>query len=101
MLQCFFEKTEEDKTSYFEDKKIWKEEECQKHFGKYPVIFLTFKDCKEKNLSILQLHDISEILEVPLTHLIEEREEHQFKTKAIKILENAIKELKEKINYIK
>jgi len=50
MLQCFFEKTEEDKTSYFEDKKIWKEEECQKHFGKYPVIFLTFKDCKEKNI---------------------------------------------------
>jgi len=47
----------------------------------------------KKNLSILQLQDISEILEIPLTHLIEEREDHQFKTKAIKILENAIKEL--------
>jgi len=50
MLQCFFEKTEEDKTFYFQDKKVWQNKECRKHFSKYPVIFLTFKDCKEKTV---------------------------------------------------
>jgi len=47
MLKTFFEKTPEDKTSYFQDKKVWQDEDCRKHFSKYPVIFLTFKDCKE------------------------------------------------------
>ena len=47
MLRVFFEKTAEDTSIYFIDKKIW---ECGdnyvKHQGKYPVIFLTFKDVK-------------------------------------------------------
>ena len=47
MLRTFFEKTEEDTSIYFKDKKIWaygeKYQECQ---GKYPVIFLSFKDVK-------------------------------------------------------
>ncbi len=47
MLRVFFEKTEEDTSCYFKDKKIWK---CGKAYtsyqGKYPVIFLTFKDIK-------------------------------------------------------
>lgn len=47
MLRTYFEKTEEDTSIYFKDKKIW---ECgeiyRKHQGKYPVIFLTFKDVK-------------------------------------------------------
>ncbi len=47
MLRVFFEKTEEDTSCYFKDKKIWK---CGKTYtsyqGQYPVIFLTFKDIK-------------------------------------------------------
>lgn len=47
MLRTFFEKTAEDTSVYFKDKKIWK---CGKNYrdyqGKYPVIFITFKDVK-------------------------------------------------------
>ncbi len=47
MLRVFFERTEEDTSVYFKDKQIWK---CgdfyTRHQGKYPVIFLTFKDVK-------------------------------------------------------
>ena len=47
MLRVFFEKTDEDTSVYFKDKKIWK---CGKTYtsyqGQYPVIFLTFKDVK-------------------------------------------------------
>lgn len=47
MLRVFFEMSEEDTSKYFTDKEIWKcgEEYCI-HQGKYPVIFLTFKDVK-------------------------------------------------------
>ena len=47
MLKTFFEKTEEDTSRYFADRKIW---ECGEKYramqGKYPVIMLTFKDVK-------------------------------------------------------
>lgn len=47
MLRTFFEKTAEDTSVYFKDKKIWK---CGKNYrdyqGKYSVIFITFKDVK-------------------------------------------------------
>lgn len=47
MLRTFFEKTGEDTSHYFRDKKIWS---CGKKYrdyqGKYPVIFVTFKDIK-------------------------------------------------------
>lgn len=47
MLRVFFEKTEEDTSVYFKDKMIW---QCSKTYtsyqGKYPVIFLSFKDVK-------------------------------------------------------
>lgn len=47
MLRVFFEKTNEDTSVYFKDKQIW---QCgdyyTKHQGRYPVIFLTFKDVK-------------------------------------------------------
>lgn len=47
MLRTFFEKTEEDTSVYFKDKKIWKcGEKYRAYQGKYPVIFLTFKDTK-------------------------------------------------------
>lgn len=47
MFRTFFEKTDEDTSVYFKDKKIW---QCGKKYrdyqGKYPVIFITFKDIK-------------------------------------------------------
>lgn len=47
MLRTFFEKTEKDASIYFKDKKIWKcGKKYQDYCGKYPVIFLTFKDVK-------------------------------------------------------
>ena len=47
MLRVFFETASEDTSIYFKDKKIWQcGEAYTKHQGKYPVIFLTFKDVK-------------------------------------------------------
>ena len=50
MIKTFFEKTEEDTSRYFTDKKIW---QCggkyQSMQGIYPVIMLTFKDVKYDN----------------------------------------------------
>lgn len=50
MLRVFFEKSEEDTSVYFRDKKIWAcGERYRKYQGKYPVIFITFKDVKCEN----------------------------------------------------
>ena len=63
MLRVYFEKVDDDTSKYFKDKNIWKCGECYRtHQGKYPVIFLTFKDVKfdswqatvEKIKSLLQ-----------------------------------------------
>ena len=47
MLRVFFEKSDEDTSIYFKDKKIWA---CGNHYrsyqGKYPVMYVTFKDVK-------------------------------------------------------
>lgn len=48
MLRTFFEKTDEDTSIYFKDKKIWQcGQKYRDYQGKYPVIFLTFKDVKK------------------------------------------------------
>ena len=47
MLRVFFEISEEDTSIYFKDKQIWScGDSYTRHQGKYPVIFLTFKDVK-------------------------------------------------------
>ncbi len=47
MLRVFFEISDDDTGRYFSDKLIWKcGQEYRDHQGKYPVIFLTFKDVK-------------------------------------------------------
>ena len=47
MLRVFFEKSKEDTSIYFKDKNIWScGKEYQKYQGKYPVIYVTFKDVK-------------------------------------------------------
>lgn len=47
MLRVFFEVSSEDTSVYFRDKKIWRYgDKYRQHQGKYPVIFVTFKDIK-------------------------------------------------------
>ena len=48
MFRTFFEKTGEDTTVYFKDKKIWNcGQKYREYQGKYPVIFVSFKDVKQ------------------------------------------------------
>lgn len=45
MVKTFFENTEEDTSVYFREKMIWAQDEGYKQYqGKYPVIYLSFKD---------------------------------------------------------
>ena len=47
MLKTFFEISDEDTSVYFRDKKIWAAgERYRKYQGRYPVIFVSFKDVK-------------------------------------------------------
>lgn len=62
MLRTFFEKTDEDTSVYFADRLIWKQgKKYRDHQGKYPVIFITFKDVK-KNCWALTLDTLAEIV---------------------------------------
>lgn len=47
MLRVYFERREEDTSVYFRDKKIWQcGPEYQAYQGRFPVIYVTFKDVK-------------------------------------------------------
>ena len=46
MIRYFYEKTEESNAHLFEHTAIWAREECGALQGKYPVIFISLKDCK-------------------------------------------------------
>lgn len=62
MLRVFFEKTDEDTSVYFRDKKIWGcGKDYRRHQGQYPVIFLTFKDVKYETWE-LALNSIAQLL---------------------------------------
>ena len=74
MLRVFFEKTEEDTSCWFKDKKIWScGKAYRKHQGRYPVIFLTFKDVKYSTWENA-LSDISEIIRMEYSRHAELRE---------------------------
>lgn len=50
MIRTFFEKTDEDTSKYFINKKIWAQGENYRSFqGKYPVIFISLKDVKHNS----------------------------------------------------
>ena len=49
MLQTFFEKTEKSNAHLFKGTKVWQRPEHRAEQGKYPVIFITFKDAKSTN----------------------------------------------------
>lgn len=47
MLRTYFERSDKDTSVYFRDKKIWScGQKYRDYQGRYPVIFLTFKDVK-------------------------------------------------------
>ncbi|MFI3214070.1 MAG: AAA family ATPase [Eubacteriales bacterium] len=53
MLQCFFEKTEKDRSHLFHGLKIEEAgNEYREHMGKYPVIMLSFKEAKQDDFSV-------------------------------------------------
>lgn len=62
MLRVFFEKSDRDTSVYFQDKAIWS---CGEHYrtfqGRYPVIYLSFKDVKYSSWEDAR-KDISECL---------------------------------------
>lgn len=47
MLRYFYEKNETSNAYLFEDTAIWKRKEYQELQGTFPVIFVSFKDCKK------------------------------------------------------
>jgi hypothetical protein len=50
MLRYFFEKREESLAHLFKGLAIERDTDAMQHQGQYPVIFLSFKDCKEKTV---------------------------------------------------
>ena len=48
MLQTFFEKADESNAHLFEGTKVWQDPKHRAEQGKYPVIFITFKDAKSE-----------------------------------------------------
>lgn len=85
MLRVFFEISNEETSKYFTDKAIWKcGEKYRAYQGKFPVIFLTFKDVKFntwndtinkiKNLLQAEYGRHQELLESP--HLAEYEKEY-------------------------
>ncbi|MBM4319676.1 MAG: hypothetical protein FJ125_06885 [Deltaproteobacteria bacterium] len=46
MLRYFLEKSEEDRSPLFSDLAVWRSDAARRHFARYPVIFLSFKDIK-------------------------------------------------------
>lgn len=54
MLQSFFEKSSKDKSIYFQDKKIWNNQDIVKqHFQKYPLIHISLKNVIGEEFSSL------------------------------------------------
>lgn len=52
MIRTFFEKSDTDTSIYFKERKIWQcGKKYQDHQGKYPVIYVTFKDVKYESWS--------------------------------------------------
>ena len=55
MLQTFFEKTEKSNAHLFNGTKVWQRPEHRAEQGKYPVIFITFKDAKREDWHLTRM----------------------------------------------
>jgi hypothetical protein len=77
MLRYFFERGE-DQSALFSDLAVWKDTNARKHFNRYPVIYLTFKDVKQhhwpetkqalQEIIAEELRRLSPIWDVPAVH---------------------------------
>ena len=64
MLRTFFENTDDDASCYFRDKAIWKAgKQYREYLGKYPVIYISFKDVKDNNWEET-FEDISKLIQM-------------------------------------
>ena len=55
MLKTFFEKTKESNAHLFEGTKVWQNPEHRAEQGRYPVIFITFKDAKREDWRLTRM----------------------------------------------
>ena len=55
MLQTFFEKADESNAHLFEGTKVWQDPKHRAEQGKYPVIFITFKDVKREDWRLTRM----------------------------------------------
>ena len=63
MLRYFFDIQQPENQKLFTDLKIWQcEDEIKAHQGKYPVIYMSFKDAKANNWEATLKHLINEII---------------------------------------
>ena len=70
MVRTFFERTEEDTSGYFLNREIWSAgKEYRDYQGKYPVIFISFKDAHQKSWSDLYQDLSYSIKEAYLAHI--------------------------------
>ena len=70
MVRTFFEQTEEDTSVYFSDKKIWSVgNEYQSYQGKYPIIYISFKDAHQKSWEEMYQNLFFSIRETFLAHI--------------------------------
>jgi hypothetical protein len=68
MLRYFFEKREESLAHLFQGLKISQEPSIMQHQGQYPVIFLTFKNCKASSMEQCLSQIRSLLIELYLEH---------------------------------
>ena len=96
MLQYFFNKNEPENQKLFTNLKIWQtKDDIKRHCGKYPVIYLTFKDAKAETWDKALNHIKLEIVRAYKQHyyLLENDILYDFeKKKFIKILEETANE---------
>lgn len=77
MLRVFFEISKEDTSVYFKDKAIWScGNRYREHQGKYPVIFLSFKDVKY-NTWEATFNKITELLQEEFGRHCELKDSHK------------------------
>lgn len=70
MVRTYFEKTEKDTSEYFRDRAIWSAgKKYQSYQGKYPVIFLSFKDAHQTDWESMYKSLCFSLREVYLAHI--------------------------------
>jgi hypothetical protein len=105
MLHYFFEKTEQSKLHLFTGLAIAQNQQAMAHQGKYPVIFMSFKDAKQDTWEQCYEHIVSLISRECKRHaylldddLLSQKEKHDFqavidKNAHIVLYHNALKDL--------